>query len=96
MEVISFWAGGSAYIWILPDIINICSGILIFVMFVLLKPNVFKLLKIKYPCFKRLNPYCPSFMLDESRTDNHRGDNVPNQQQPNATTNFLSTEDGKN
>ena len=92
MEVISFWAGGSAYIWILPDIINICSGIFIFIMFVLLKPNVFNLLKVKYPCLKRLNPYCPSFMLEESQ-NNYRGNQFPNQQQSNATTNFLSTEE---
>lgn len=38
---------------------------------------------------KRLNPVCPSFMLEESRTDYR-------QQQPNATTNFLSSEDGNN
>ena len=90
MEVISFWAGGSAYIWIPTDILNICSAIFIFVMFVCLKPNVFKLLKDKYPCLKRLNPFCPSFMLKEARNVTRH------QQQPNATTNFLSSEDGNN
>ena len=92
MEVISFWVGGSAYIWIIPDIINICSGIFIFVMFVLLKPNVFRLLKIKYPCFKRLNPYCPSFMLEETNTQ-HGGKkpgDFPHEQGFNTTTNFMS------
>lgn len=94
MEVISFWVGGSAYIWIIPDIINICSGIFIFVMFVLLKPNVFRLLKIKYPCFKRLNPYCPLFMLEESNTQHgsRKLSNSLDEQGPNATTIFMSKE----
>jgi hypothetical protein len=92
LEVLGFWVGGNAYIWIVPDIINICSGIFIFVMFVVLKPNVFRLLKIKYPCFTRFNPYCPSFMFEESNT-HHGGktpDNYPEEQPPNATTNFMS------
>ena len=90
MEVISFWAGGSAYIWIPTDILNICSAIFIFIMFVLLNSNVFKLLKIKYPCLERLNPCCPSFMMEESLTDYRvAGNQLYHQQQSNdATTQF--------
>ena len=91
-EGITFWVEKSPYIWIIFDIINICSGILIVVMFVLLKPNVFRLLKIKYPCFKRFNPYCPSFMLEESNIspDHGVGDSLTNEQGLNATTNLMS------
>lgn len=94
MEAISFWAGGSAYIWIPTDVLNVCSGIFIFIMFIL-KPKVFKLLKTKYPCLKRLDPFCPSRMLEES--NNHyrgkRRSNFPKQQQT-ETSNFNSEVSG--
>ncbi len=61
MEVISFAVGGSAYIWIPTDILNILTGVFIFVIFVC-KPNVWKLLKLKCPCLKRLDRCCPSYM----------------------------------
>lgn len=61
MEVISFAVGGSAYIWIPTDILNILTGVFIFVIFVC-KPNVWKLLKLKCPCLKRLDGCCPSYM----------------------------------
>ena len=61
MEVISFAVGGSAYIWIPTDIINILTGVFIFVIFVC-KPNVWKLLKLKCPCLEGLDACCPSYM----------------------------------
>ena len=61
MEVISFAVGGSAYIWIPTDILNILTGVFFFVIFVC-KPNVWKLLKLKCPCLKRLDRCCPSYM----------------------------------
>ena len=62
MEVISFAVGGSAYIWIPTDILNILTGVFIFIIFVC-KPNVWKLLKVKCPCLEQLDSCCPSFML---------------------------------
>ena len=61
MEVISFAVGGETYIWMLPDIFNILTGVFIFVIFVC-KPNVWKLLKMKFPCFERLDACCPRYM----------------------------------
>ena len=69
MEIISFWVGGKAYKWIVPDIINICTPVFIFIVFVC-KPTVWNLLKIKFPCLKKLDPCCPSCMLQ--RTSYHR------------------------
>lgn len=60
-EVISFAAGGVAYIWLLTDMFNILTGVFIFVIFVC-KPNVWKLLKMKFPCFERFDPCCPRHM----------------------------------
>lgn len=65
MEVVSFAAGGSAYIWIPTDILNILTGVFIFIIFVC-KPNVWKLLKNKIPCLKRLDRCCPSCMTKTS------------------------------
>ena len=94
MEIISFWVGGSAYIWILFDLINICSAIFIFIMFIL-KPKIYKLLKIKCPCLSRLDPYCPSFLLEES--SNHyrskRRSHFPNQQQQQTESTNCNSED---
>lgn len=61
MEVISFAVGGPAYFWIPTDILNILTGVFIFVIFVC-KPNVWKLLKVKCPCLQRLDSCCPSYM----------------------------------
>ena len=96
-EAISFWVGGSAFIWILPDVLNICTGIFIFIVFIL-KPKVFKLLKTKYPCLSRLDPFCPSCMLEESSNHYHgkRRSFFPHHQRQIATTaNFNSENGGK-
>lgn len=47
MEIVSFLAGGVAYIWIPTDVINILTGIFIFAVFVC-KSSVLKLLNDKY------------------------------------------------
>ena len=93
MEIISFWVGGSAYIWIPTDVINISTGILIFIVFIL-KPKVLKLLKIKCPCLKRLDPFCPSFFLEES-SNHYRGKRrsfFPHRQRPKMCNNQNSAE----
>ena len=69
MEIISFWVGGKAYKWIAPDIINICTPVFIFIVFVC-KPTIWNLLKIKFPCLKKLDACCPSCMLQ--RTSYHQ------------------------
>ena len=59
MEVVSFLADGDiAYIWISTDILNILTGAYVFAIFVC-KPNVWKLLKIKIPCLKKLDDCWP-------------------------------------
>ena len=96
MEVISFWVGRSAYIWIPTDIINICTGIVVFVLFVM-KPNVWKMLKTKYPSLKRLDVFCLPCILEQS-SNHYRGkrrSNYPNQQNniQTVTTSFNSEEE---
>ena len=54
MEVVSFLVEGkNSYIWIPTDILNILTGVYVFVIFVC-KPKVWKLLKIKIPRLKKL------------------------------------------
>ena len=52
MEIISFAVGGLAYIWIPTDILNILTGIFIFVIFVCNR-NVWLLIKRKCGCAQR-------------------------------------------
>lgn len=63
-EVISFAVGGSPYLWIPTDILNILTGVFIFVIFVC-NANVWSLLKRKYPILKELDDFCPSCMKYE-------------------------------
>ena len=70
MEIISFAIGGSAFIWMASDVWNILSGIFIFVILVC-KPNVWKMLKAKFPCLKRLS--CRPFNTHRVKTDNVSG-----------------------
>lgn len=58
-EVASFAIGGSAYYWIATDILNILMGVFIFIIFVC-KPNVWNLLKLKFPPIKVLDQCWPS------------------------------------
>ena len=44
MEIVSFWVGGSAYIWIPTDILNILTGVFVFVILVC-KRRIWKSLK---------------------------------------------------
>lgn len=60
-EIISYAVGGKAYDWFFTDILNILTGVFIFFIFVC-KPNVWKLLKLKCPCLKKLDRCCPSVM----------------------------------
>lgn len=63
MEIVSFLAGGVAYIWIPTDLLNILTGVYVFVIFVC-KPNVWKLLKLKIFCLKKLDDcYWTSFIM---------------------------------
>jgi hypothetical protein len=48
-EVISFAVGGSAYIWIPSDVLNILTAVFVFFIFVY-KPNIWILLKKRYKC----------------------------------------------
>lgn len=67
MEVASFAIGGSAYFWIPTDILNILTAIFIFYIFVC-KPNVWNLLKLKFPWLKALDRCCPSPMRTRQET----------------------------
>lgn len=78
MEVISFAVGGSAYIWIPTDILNILTGVFIFVIFVC-KPNVWKLLKTKCPCLEGLDRCCPSFMKRSNTRQGTTTRSTPNE-----------------
>lgn len=60
-EIISYAVGGDAYNWMFTDILNILTGVFIFFIFVC-KPNVWKLLKLKFACMEKLDVCCPSFM----------------------------------
>lgn len=53
-EIISYIVGGDAYNWFFTDIINILTGVYVFVIFVC-KPKVWKLLKTKFPSLERLD-----------------------------------------
>ena len=55
-EIISFAVGGLEYIWIPTDILNILTGIFIFIIFVC-KRNVWKLLKQKCEPLDRFDRY---------------------------------------
>ena len=57
MEIISFWVGGSAYIWIPSDVVNILSGFFVFIILVC-KPHIWHLLKIKIPCLENIDDVC--------------------------------------
>jgi hypothetical protein len=98
MDIISFWTGGSAYFWIIPEIINICTGILVFVLFVL-KPNVWKLLKgRRYPSLKQLDICCLPCMLEQS--SNHirgkRRSHYPQQKHQGTTSSSFDDEGSSN
>ena len=56
-ELISFAVGGDAYNWFFTDIVNILTGVYVFIIFVC-KPKVWKLLKLKYPSLERLAVRC--------------------------------------
>lgn len=60
-EIISYYVGGSLYIWIPMDLINILTGIFVFFLFAC-RPNVWKLLKLKFPRLQRLDRCCPTCM----------------------------------
>ena len=84
MEIISFVVGGISkeYIWIPTDIINILTGIFIFVIFVC-KRNVWKLLTQKWVVFDRIDQ-----RFERSSTMNRRGTTstaVPSKSQPLVT-----------
>jgi len=83
MEIISFVVGGVSkeYIWIPTDVINILTGLFIFVIFVC-KRNVWKLLAQKWVFFDRLDR-----RLGLSVTMNRRGTtstSAPSRSQPLA------------
>ena len=54
MDVISFAVGGSPYIWMATDILNILTGVFIFAIFVC-KPKVSKLINAKFPFLQRFS-----------------------------------------
>lgn len=60
-EVISFAVAGSALLWIFTDILNILTGVFVFVIFVM-KPKIWQLLKLRLPFLYHLDRCCPSFM----------------------------------
>lgn len=69
-EVISFAVGGSAYLWIPTDILNILTAVFVFFIFVC-KPNVWSLLMKKYPCLQKFDRFCSSCMkYDNSNQEN--------------------------
>ena len=105
MEVISFWTGGSAYFWIFSDIINICTGILVFFLLVF-KYEVLTPLKTKYQCLKRLDIFLPSCVLKKASYHYHASDRFvskKSRQQSNSsgkskkttTTSLISDENSK-
>ncbi len=54
MEVISFLVGGDSKYWVTTDVLNILTGVIIFIMFVC-KPTVWKRLQKRFPCLERLH-----------------------------------------
>ena len=83
MEIISFWVGEIAYLWIPTDILNISTGVFVFIIFVC-KPHVWKLLKIKCPYLVKLDRCCPSCMLQ--RTNSHQSTSRSDSRQHQQTT----------
>ena len=67
-EIISFLVGGSAYIWIPTDILNILTGIVVFFIFVC-RPNVWSLLKRRFSILKNIDFLCPACMKNEQKED---------------------------
>lgn len=63
-EVVSFAVGGSPYFWIPTDILNILTGVFIFVIFVC-NANVWSNLKNKYPSLKKFDQICPACLKYE-------------------------------
>jgi hypothetical protein len=69
-EVISFAVGGSAYLWIPTDILNILTAVFVFFIFVC-KPNVWSLLMKKYPSLQKYDRFCPTCMkYDNGQQEN--------------------------
>ena len=69
-EVISFAVGGSAYLWIPTDILNILTAVFVFIIFVC-KPNVWSLLMKRHPNLQRFDRLCPTCMkYDNGRQEN--------------------------
>jgi hypothetical protein len=64
-EVISFAVGGSAYLWIPTDILNILTAVFVFIIFVC-KPNVWSLLMKRHPKLQRFDRLCPTCMKYDS------------------------------
>jgi hypothetical protein len=59
MEVISFAVGGSYVVWYIFDVLNIFTGVFVFIIFVC-KKKVWKMLKKKFKFVRRLNCCCPN------------------------------------
>lgn len=53
LEVIGFAVGGDSSRWFASDILNILTGVFIFIIFIC-KPKVWKLMQTNYPFLKRL------------------------------------------
>ena len=87
MDIVSFFVGGSAYNWMATDILNILTGFLIFVMFVC-NPKVWKLLKAKFPCLKRMS----NLLLTENSADKGVLKDLPTNLQMSVSTLRCETE----
>lgn len=69
-EVISFAVGGSAYLWIPTDILNILTAVFVFFIFVC-KPSVWSLLMKKHPSLQKFDRLCPNCMkYDNGQQEN--------------------------
>lgn len=69
-EVISFAVGGSAYLWIPTDILNILTAVFVFFVFVC-KPSVWSLLMKKHPSLQKFDRLCPNCMkYDNGQQEN--------------------------
>ena len=71
-EIISFAVGGDASHWFFTDILNVLTGVFIFLIFVC-KPNVWKRLKMHYPCLERLDVCCPAYMKGKGLAGSQHG-----------------------
>lgn len=60
-EVVSFAVGGSVYVWLPFDVLNVFTAAFMFAIFAC-KPSIWKLLKHRFPSLARLDGCCPSFM----------------------------------